>query len=213
MCGHCKRSQVLKARPELVSQACLLFPTVSDMATTTNGRRLAPLFSSLVIPPVAMSTSLLSWVPQRILRPIVASLAGQTAGSDGANTTSNLVASPGTVTAALGMAAEEMRRVKELDSTTLRQYGDRLWWYWAEGETDGWVQGKSITEIERVLDEAGHDANQRTRCSDGMKHAFCLRDGEFLALLLRRSRDAQSLLDSSCRSRWTVGGKGVSLDR
>jgi hypothetical protein len=76
------------------------------------------------------------------------------------------------------MAAEEMRRVKELDSDAIRTYGDRLWWYWAEGETDGWVQGKSVEEIERVLDEGGFDPRQRQRCQDGMKHAFCLRDGE-----------------------------------
>lgn len=149
------------------------------MALTPNGRRLAPLFNAFVLTPVAMGTSLLSWIPRRLLDPAVALLAGQTRGSDGARTTASLVASPGTVTAALSMAADEMRMVKQLDTALLKEHGDKLWWYWAEGESDGWVSGSSVTEIEGVLDGAGHSPTQRKRCEDGMKHAFCLRDGEW----------------------------------
>lgn len=152
-----------------------------------------------------MSTALLSWIPQRILRPVVAILAGQTAGTDGANTTAALVASPGTVTAALGMAAEELRTVKDLDVDAIRQYGDRLWWYWAEGETDGWVQGKSVEEIEQVLDQAGFDARQRIRCEDGMKHAFCLRDGECRVVFQAREARDRCSRRSPARPCWTVG--------
>lgn len=92
--------------------------------------------------------------------------------------TTALVSSPGTVISALSMAAEEMTHVTELDQDVLKQYGGRLYWYWAEGDTDGWVRDSSVQEIEQVLDDAGWERQgRRWRCERGMKHAFVLKDG------------------------------------
>jgi hypothetical protein len=146
------------------------------MSTTPNGRRLSPLFTSYLLPPVALATTFLSFLPSRALTPLVALLAGQT--GPGAVVTSSLVASPGTVMAALTMAGEEMREVSDVDRQVLSEFGGRMWFYWAEGDDDGWVSQSSIREIEGVLDEAGWDKGRRFRCEEGMQHAFVLTSSE-----------------------------------
>lgn len=67
----------------------------------------------------------------------------------------------------------------------LREYGNRIRWYWSKGEEDHWVSNSSVVEIENVLDEAGWKKERRERCGEGMKHAFVLNDGEFDSLSSR----------------------------
>lgn len=152
------------------------------MALTPNGRVLWPLFSSLVSLPIGLATGALSYFPIRPLTKLVSLLAAQS--GQPAEVTASLVGSPATVRAALSMAAEEMSEVTELDGELLKEHGDKMWWYWARDGLDGWVAESSVVEIEGVLDEAGHEKAQRERCGEGMKHAFCLREGELSNALL-----------------------------
>lgn len=146
------------------------------MSQTPNGRVMWPLFSSAVSFPVGLATGALSYLPTRPLTSLVSLLAAQS--GHPANVTTQLVSSPATVRAALSMAAEEMAQVTELDADLLKEYGSRMWWYWAQEGLDGWVAESSVVEIEGALDEAGCRKEQRERCGEGMKHAFCLREGE-----------------------------------
>ncbi|SCV70678.1 BQ2448_3440 [Microbotryum intermedium] len=164
--------ECIKARPSLVSSAILLFPTISHMALTPNGRRLWPLFSPLGLAPVGLSTALLSYLPRESLSRVVGRLSGQS--GPGSLVTTGLVTSPGSVVAALTMAKEEMRNVTELDGEMLKKYGNRLCWYWARGDDDGWVLPSSVKEIEDVLDQAGFPKERRKKCEEGMQHAFIL---------------------------------------
>ncbi|ORY78849.1 hypothetical protein BCR35DRAFT_291724 [Leucosporidium creatinivorum] len=166
--------ETLKQRSTLISQSIHLFPTISHMALTPNGRVLWPLFSSFVSLPVGIATGALSYLPTRPLTKLVSLLAAQS--GHPAEVTTSLVSSPATVRAALSMAAEEMKEVTTLDEGLLKEFGERMWWYWARDGLDGWVAESSVVEIEGVLDEAGHSKEQRERCDEGMKHAFCLRE-------------------------------------
>lgn len=154
------------------------------MSSTPNGLRLFPLFTTHLFPPIALTTYLLSFLPRPLLTPIVSLLSKQSGPS--AHITSSLVASPGTVLAALGMARDEMRQVKALDNELVREFSGRCWWYWADGDDDGWVRQSSIREIEEVLDQVGAGAGRerRFRCTEGMQHAFVLNEGEWCFLLL-----------------------------
>uniref|UniRef100_A0A0H5FUX8 AB hydrolase-1 domain-containing protein n=1 Tax=Leucosporidium scottii TaxID=5278 RepID=A0A0H5FUX8_9BASI len=165
--------ETLKQRPNLISQSIHLFPTISHMALTPNGKVLWPLFSPIVSLPVGLATGALSYLPIRPLTKLVSLLAAQS--GQPAEVTTSLVSSPATVRAALTMAAEEMKEVTRLDEGLLKEYGGKMWWYWARDGLDGWVAESSVVEIEGVLDEAGHGKAQRERCGEGMKHAFCLR--------------------------------------
>ncbi|GAA5864457.1 hypothetical protein JCM1840_000506 [Sporobolomyces johnsonii] len=162
--------QVLKQRPTLVSSVHCLFPTVSHMATTPNGRRLSPLFSSWALRPVFYSTSMLSYLPTSLTSKLVSLLTGQS--GPGSSTTTELVSSPQTVIAALTMAKKELEQIKDLDEELLREHGAKVWWYWAEDGNDGWVSESAIGEIERVLGDEGRE--RRERCREGMPHAFVL---------------------------------------
>ncbi|KDE07896.1 hypothetical protein, variant [Microbotryum lychnidis-dioicae p1A1 Lamole] len=169
---HSNHAKCIKARASLISSAILLFPTISHMALTPNGRRLWPLFSPLGLAPVGLSTALLSYLPRESLSRVVGRLSGQS--GPGSLVTTGLVTSPGSVIAALTMAREEMRDVTDLDVEMLKKYGDRLCWYWARGDDDGWVLPSSVQEIEQVLDQAGFAKERRKKCEEGMQHAFIL---------------------------------------
>jgi pimeloyl-ACP methyl ester carboxylesterase len=171
--------RIMKARPELVHAAHLLFPTVSHMKTTPNGKRLTPLFGVLQSP-AALATNLLSFFPKALLLPIVKLVANQT--GPGADVTTSLISSSGTIVATLYMAGKEMAEVTELDKDLLLKFGDRLVWYWAAGDDDGWVSQSSIKEIQDTLKEAGYDQKGRMfRCEEGMQHAFVMSSGTWLS--------------------------------
>jgi len=172
---------MMKARPKLISSAHLLFPTISSMAQTRNGRKLSPLFSSWSLRPLYFSTSFLSYLPTSLVSTLVSILTGQSqteSGRSGLNITSQLVSNPQTVIASITMAQKEMEFVKELDRDLLMKFGKKIWWYWAERGKDGWVLEESIEEIEKVLGSLGDSeemlSRRRERCKEGMPHAFVL---------------------------------------
>lgn len=172
--------EVTKQRPALVSSVHHFFPTLSHMAATSNGVKLSPLFR-LPLFPLGLTTGLLAYVPPSILHPVVSILSRQTSGP--AHTTTSLVQSPGTVRAAITMAREEFAVVRSLDAVGLEEYGDRMWFYWAEGEKDEWVRDSSVKEIIGVLKrrEGAEEQARWMRDQEGMGHAFCLIDGESIS--------------------------------
>ncbi|TKA57669.1 hypothetical protein B0A53_00818 [Rhodotorula sp. CCFEE 5036] len=174
--------QMLKERPALVSAVHALFPTISHMAQTPNGRSLSPLFSSWSLRPVFYSTSFLSYLPTGLTSRLVSLLTGQS--GSGAKITTELVSSPETVIAALVMARQELAKVTALDVDLLDQYGDRLWIYWTEKDGDGWVTEEAIQEIEACLEKKWGEAGRkrRARCQEGMPHAFVLDEGHTTSL-------------------------------
>ncbi|GAA5986857.1 hypothetical protein JCM10908_000924 [Rhodotorula pacifica] len=166
--------QMLKQRPSLVSAVHALFPTISHMAKTPNGRSLSPLFSSWSMRPVFYSTSFLSYLPTGLTSRLVSLITGQS--GPGAKTTTELVSSPETVIAALVMARNELANVTALDEDLLETYGDRIWIYWSEKDGDGWVTEEAIEEIEGCLERkwGAQGRKRRARCKEGMPHAFVL---------------------------------------
>ena len=168
---------MLKALPQHISSLHALFPTLSHMALTPNGRRLSPLFSSWALRPVFLSTSALSYLPRALLSRVVSLMTGQSGA--GAQVTTALVGSPESVVAALAMAREELERVRDVDEAALERYGDRMWVYWAAEGVDGWVTEEAVREIDEVLERVGGEEGRarRQRCSEGMPHAFVLNEG------------------------------------
>lgn len=168
--------EALKLRPAHISSLQFVFGTISHMRQSNNGRHLAPLFSPLINLPLRLSTAALSMFPTTLIQSVVGVITRQ--GKEGAVVTSSLVTCPGVVAAAVSMAREEMAQVAELDRQVLIQYGDRMRFYWAKGDEDGWVLNSSVEEISAVLEGAGHSESRRLRCSRGMQHAFILNIGE-----------------------------------
>lgn len=188
-------AQVLKRIPQYVFALHMLFPTISHMAQTPNGKRLSPLFSSWALRPVFYSTSALSLLPTGLASRLVSLLTGQS--GSGAQTTTQLVSSPETVIAALVMARNELAQVTELDREALREHGGKVWIYWAAKGVDAWVTEEAVREIEEVLEEKfGEEGRKRRkRCEEGMPHAFVLNDGESARMRCTFHVHARSAVD------------------
>ncbi|KAI0062556.1 hypothetical protein BV25DRAFT_1870311 [Artomyces pyxidatus] len=164
--------QILKARPDVAAGAFLLFPTVSDMGGTPNGKR----FSHLFRPPLPRIISHLSVLvrslPLRILSvlfpgwPDAQLLVLRT-----------LLRSPSAIYTVLTLANNEIETIRELDVAVLDQHVEHLWLYFAED--DDWV-GEQREHILRAL----HGTPAAVRVVHGHRdvpHAFSINHGEELA--------------------------------
>ncbi|GAA5829816.1 hypothetical protein JCM11251_007892 [Rhodosporidiobolus azoricus] len=175
--------QVLHRRPSLLQSLHLLFPTLSHMAQTPNGRTLSPLFSSWTLRPVFYSTSALSYLPTALTSRLVGLITGQNGA--GAQTTTELVSSPSTVLAALTMAKEELATVTALDAHLVSSVADKLWFYYAAEGVDKWVIDECVSEVEKAVEgklgRAGREKRVR-RCKEGLPHAFVLDDAHSASL-------------------------------
>ncbi|KAL7418141.1 hypothetical protein BDY24DRAFT_374212 [Mrakia frigida] len=167
--------ELLKARPQ-ISSLTLLFPTISNIAKSPNGRMLWPLFTSL-------SRSLVPTLSY-LLRPLLpfTSLPAPSKA---------LVRSPATIASALHLARNEMDAIQGADWEFLRRERSKIFGYW--GVKDGWVDeeegriGREIlggeqevaTKEEREREENG--VQRIWHCVESIPHAFCLEHGEIMA--------------------------------
>ncbi|GAA5976279.1 hypothetical protein JCM11641_001103 [Rhodosporidiobolus odoratus] len=175
--------QVLKERPHLITALLSLFPTLSHMSKTPNGRSLSPLFSSWTLRPVFYSASALSYLPPALTSKLVGLITGHS--GSGAEVTSQLVASPQSVLAALTLAKEELATVKELDEEAIRNAAGKMWVYYAQEGKDGWVTSQCMSEVGEVLERSVGKEGREKRvkvCGEGMPHAFVLDEAHSASL-------------------------------
>jgi hypothetical protein len=173
-----------------INAAFLLFPTISHIAATPNGRRLQPIFN----PPLIQLLPLLTYFLKPFLWLLSAFAAVLPSSSSSSiyfpnATTLSFLSSPSTVKHVLNLAKSEMFTIREPDLEWYADTSDRLWTYW--GKEDGWVGGQG-TEVKRVMrsHEMGNgserveqeDTGSRSRvvdCADNISHAFCLGQYKF----------------------------------
>lgn len=135
------RATARHLRPRI--SAFMLFPVISDVVSSPGGKR----FSSFFRPPwpsvFAHVSLLLKYAPQWVLRLFVPAWP-----ESQLQVLRRLLQSPAAIYAALTMADDEMRTVLELDVNFLREFSDKLWFYYAE--KDHWV-GTEREVVLRVL--------------------------------------------------------------
>ncbi|KIJ46409.1 hypothetical protein M422DRAFT_29264 [Sphaerobolus stellatus SS14] len=164
-------SQVLKERTDHVNAAFLLFPTISNIADTPNGRLLSWLFN----PPLAATVSNLSVLIRPFVTPIVSLLYSPWPDHQ-RRVLSSLLRSTSAIRACLNMAYDEMRTIKAPDDLLLTKQSSKLWLYYAE--KDNWVG----QEREIIISLLGQDATVRVvHCKHGVPHAFCILHGDLIA--------------------------------
>lgn len=172
--------------------AFLLFPTLSHIADTPNGHRLAPIFRA----PGIHLLPILAWCLYPLIRlvqlvqPWIASMTPSSSSSiyTPHPVTLSLLASSRTIRHVLHLAASEMKTIRDPDLEWYATNRDRIWSYW--GNPDGWVgtQGESIKRVLRdtttMTDGAAVDKRrengQVVECLDNIPHAFCLGEFEWL---------------------------------
>ncbi|KAJ1301558.1 hypothetical protein OPQ81_008806 [Rhizoctonia solani] len=148
-------TQVMHARPNTASGALLLFPTVSNIASTPNGRKLSWLFRRPIPTIVSNLSRLLTFPPHYQL-----------------NIIKSLATSPHVVYSALTMAHDEMQMIGSLGSApstvhaTCERERSRI--YACFAAKDEWV-GDEVSSVKAMLDE--HRVVVR---DDDVPHAFCI---------------------------------------
>ncbi|KIO16543.1 hypothetical protein M407DRAFT_56610, partial [Tulasnella calospora MUT 4182] len=117
---------VLEAQPEETEAAFLLMPSLSNLATTPNGLKLAWLFSPISAFFAAIIGPWLSLLPLIIFRKVLSEWPDQQLAVVRA-----MLRSPATITSALGMARDEMASVKDLEAPLLKRHSEKIYLYCA----------------------------------------------------------------------------------
>ncbi|KZT32959.1 hypothetical protein SISSUDRAFT_1011393 [Sistotremastrum suecicum HHB10207 ss-3] len=164
--------QVLKERKD-VDDVFLLFPTISNIARTPNGRRLSWMFNR----PIPSIVSSLGPMAQVLPFSVYAWLFPTWPHAQHL-VLKSLATSRSASYAALYMAHEEMETVKTLDTDLLLKYKKRLWFFFAE--RDDWVG----EERERIIRSLEHDQEsiQVVHGTGDIPHAFCISHSNELAV-------------------------------
>ncbi|KAG1749818.1 uncharacterized protein EDB91DRAFT_1109833 [Suillus paluster] len=164
--------QVLKLRSAAVSGVFFLFPTLTNIAYTPNGRLLSRLFR----PPFPRITSQIARVLCLVPLTILCRLFPQYSIPQ-AQVLRSFLLSPSSIFAAMTMAHDEMLNIRELDAATLDKHRHQIWFYFAE--KDDWVdQGReTILQVFR----ADSSTVKVVHGHRDIPHAFCINHSEELA--------------------------------
>jgi len=163
--------QILKKRPDAIECILLLFPTISHIRDTPNGRKLSWLFQP-PFPRLVSYASTLTWfLPTRFL-----SLMFPDWPAAQLQVLQTLLSSPACIHACLSMAHDEMVAIRELDITQLHESHERIYMFY--GEKDDWV-GAERELVRRALGDDSHVTVVQD--SDNIPHSFCIAHHETLA--------------------------------
>ncbi|CAE6447691.1 unnamed protein product [Rhizoctonia solani] len=166
-------AQVMHARPNTASGAILLFPTVSNIASTPNGRKLSWLFHRPIPTIVSNLSRLLTFPPFSAIPYILPYLSKfSDYPPDQLGAIKALVTSPHVVYSALTMAHDEMQTIGSLGNApstvqaTCERERSRI--YACFAAKDEWV-GDEVSGVMEMLDR--HRVIVR---DDDVPHAFCI---------------------------------------
>jgi len=164
--------QALKARPEAIQSLFLLFPTISDIENTPNGKKLSVFFR----PPFSRLIAHASLVTRLIPGPLL-SLMFSHWPKEQTLVLRSLLNSPSSIFATLTMAHEEMQTIRDLDVELLQAHSHRMHLYFAEN--DDWVGLQREIVLHAFKQNEG--SVKIVRGHRDIPHAFCINHGEDVA--------------------------------
>ncbi|KAG9103659.1 hypothetical protein FRC06_009030 [Ceratobasidium sp. 370] len=166
-------TQVMHARPNTAKAAFLLFPTVSNIASTPKGRKLSWLFHRPIPTLVSSLTRLLTFPPLSLVPHTLSYLPNfHNYPPTQLAVVKSLITSPHVVYSALTMAHDEMNTIGSLGSArstvqaTCERERSKI--YACFAAKDGWVGGE-VESVRRMLDEEKVIVRD-----DDVPHAFCI---------------------------------------
>lgn len=177
--------QLMRHLPqEAVLKAILLFPTLANMAQTTNGQKLMPLFlygrpfvwlvaHVVRLLPAALRRVLVRWYMRPALAAAAEALQTPQTPAEAAAAEEEAVDAvcqllhPAVAANALYMALTEMREVTDLDHAHMAAVQDKLLLYFSP--TDHWTRNEDAHAT-----AAAYPRATVLHCSEGHKHAFVL---------------------------------------
>ncbi|KAI7956574.1 hypothetical protein MJO28_003669 [Puccinia striiformis f. sp. tritici] len=180
-------TKVLERYPDQVMHIIGLFPTISHIARSPNGRRLSRLFSPILLPFINMLQIVvcltlpkiaLCWLIKKLYsplsgtfdksRPIKESEVVETQKKEMTISENNLmiilnfILNINSVSAVLKMARSEMESIRELDTKFIHQFHQKLTLFWTSHQADEWVGETEITEIVDILNPYNHHSSKES---------------------------------------------------
>ncbi|XP_064304191.1 lipid droplet-associated hydrolase isoform X1 [Phalacrocorax carbo] len=170
--------EMMKRASELqVLRSVLLFPTIERMAQSPQGKLMTPLLCKLRYV-LYMPVYLLSFLPEGVKASLVRfALRGMKTCDESSITTSVNLFSVDCIANILYMASQEMMKVVERDSTTIKQNLKKLIFYYGTG--DSWCPQQYYDEIKMDFP----DGDIRL-CEKGLRHAFVLDASKEMAAMI-----------------------------
>ncbi|KAG8725743.1 hypothetical protein FRC12_024072 [Ceratobasidium sp. 428] len=173
-------TQVMHARPNTVAAAFLLFPTVSNIASTPNGRKLSWLFHRPIPSLISTFSRLLAFPPLSLIPHALPYLPHfHSLPPSQFAVIKSLITSPHVAYSTLTMAHDEMNTIGSLGSApstvqaTCERERSKL--YACFAAKDEWV-GKEVESVRKMLDE-----NKVEVRDDDVPHAFCINHSALIA--------------------------------
>ncbi|KAF8270146.1 hypothetical protein EI94DRAFT_1681141 [Lactarius quietus] len=145
--------------------AFMLFPTISEICRSPNGKILAPIFRPPWPRVIAYLSMLVQHTPLWLLRLVVHSWP-----ESQLQVLRRFLQAPAAIYASFTMADDEMKTVRELDASYLGEFGAKSWFYYAE--RDDWVGGQREVVL-RALSGTSAEAQVVHGRSD-IPHGFCI---------------------------------------
>ncbi|XP_071663200.1 lipid droplet-associated hydrolase isoform X2 [Patagioenas fasciata] len=170
--------EMMKRASELqVLRSVLLFPTIERMAQSPQGKLMTPLLCKLRYV-LYMPVYLLSFLPEGVKASLVRfALRGMKTCDESSIATSVNLFSLDCIANILYMASQEMMKVVERDSTTIKQNLKKLIFYYGTG--DKWCPQHYYDEIKMDFP----DGDIRL-CEKGLRHAFVLDASKEMAAMI-----------------------------
>ncbi|XP_076188819.1 lipid droplet-associated hydrolase isoform X1 [Aptenodytes patagonicus] len=170
--------EMMKRASELqVLRSVLLFPTIERIAQSPQGKLMTPLLCKLRYV-LYMPVYLLSFLPEGVKASLVRfALRGMKTCDESSITTSVNLFSVDCIANILYMASQEMMKVVERDSTTIKQNLKKLIFYYGTG--DSWCPQHYYDEIKMDFP----DGDIRL-CEKGLRHAFVLDASKEMAAMI-----------------------------
>ncbi|XP_030347007.1 lipid droplet-associated hydrolase isoform X5 [Strigops habroptila] len=170
--------EMMKRASELqVLRSVLLFPTIERMAQSPQGKLMTPLLCKLRYI-LYMPVYLLSFLPEGAKASLVRfALRGMKTCDESSIITSLNLFSVDCIANILYMASQEMMKVVERDSTTIKQNLKKLIFYYGTG--DSWCPQHYYDEIKMDFP----DGDIRL-CEKGLRHAFVLDASKEMAAMI-----------------------------
>ncbi|KAF8913031.1 hypothetical protein CPB84DRAFT_1957423 [Gymnopilus junonius] len=167
--------QMLQARSDAITAAFLLFPAISNIADTPNGRLFSanePIFSPTVRRILSSVTFLTVYLPEYAFTTLYSAWP-----KEQLRVLRDFLSSPTSVLAALSMAYQEMKYIRDLDLDLLEQHKPKLYFYYAQ--KDDWI-GEERQRVFHAMNAEEQSLNMLL-APKGIPHAFCISHGELVA--------------------------------
>ncbi|CAG8469360.1 12820_t:CDS:2 [Ambispora gerdemannii] len=176
LCGHSMGayicSQVLKARPDHIEQAYLLFPTLQHIAKTPNGTQMMWMFYDISRNILSMFIhSIRTVLGPNMFKSLIRLITGQS--EPHLSTTADRLLHWHVVQNTIYMSDTEMKTIHELDDKFFHEHLNKCILYF--GKTDNWAPLEHYHDMIRRF-----PSGKILLCEVGMEHAFVLKHSEVM---------------------------------